>query len=88
MDTAESDDLADRVLASVLAAARQAFRTDVDPTLDPIEAGFDSIAAMGMAGTLEQELGVECAIEDVFDTTSLAELADLLVQRIDAAGSR
>jgi hypothetical protein len=41
-----------------------------------------------MANVLEEELHVECTIVDVFDTTSLGELAELLVQRIDAASGR
>lgn len=88
MDASTTVDLKVRVLTAVLDAARQAFRRDVDETLDPIAAGFDSISAMELAGVLEENLGVDCTIEDVFDATSLAALADILVQRIDAAYGR
>ena len=37
---------------------------------------------------LEDELGVDCTLEDVFDTTSLSELAALLARRADAAADR
>ena len=86
MDTSATVDLKARVLEAVLDAGRQAFRQDVDETLDPIAAGFDSISAMELASVLEERLGVDCTLEDVFDATSLAVLADVLVQRIDAGG--
>jgi acyl carrier protein len=88
VDTATSSNLSRQVLAAVLAAARQAHGEDVDEHVDPIAAGFDSISAVQMANVLEEELHVECTIVDVFDTTSLGELAELLVQRIDAASGR
>ncbi|MEE4541308.1 acyl carrier protein [Streptomyces sp. V4-01] len=88
MDTATSSNLSGRVLAAVLAAARQAHGEEVDASVDPIAAGFDSISAVQMATVLEEEFDVECTIVDIFDTTSLGELADLLVQRIDAASGR
>lgn len=88
MDTSTPVDLRLRVLAAVLEAGRQAFRQDVDETLDPIAAGFDSISAMELAGLLEERLGVDCTLEDVFDATSLAALADVLLRRIDAGGGR
>ncbi|MEO6701178.1 MAG: acyl carrier protein [Jatrophihabitantaceae bacterium] len=88
MDTPTTVDLKVRVLAAVLAAGRQAFRQEVDETLDPIAAGFDSISAMELAAVLEEKLGVDCTLEDVFDATSLAALADVLVRRIDVGGGR
>ncbi|MEC3993096.1 acyl carrier protein [Actinacidiphila sp. DG2A-62] len=88
MDTATSSNFSRQVLAAVLDAARQAHGGDVDADLDPISAGFDSIAAVEMAGILEEAFDVECTMVDVFDVTSLGELADLLVQRIDAASGR
>lgn len=88
MDTSATVDLKVRVLAAVLDAARQAFRQEVDETLDPIAAGFDSISAMELASVLEERLGVDCTLEDVFDATSLGVLADVLVRRIDAGGGR
>jgi acyl carrier protein len=86
MDGSATPDLKVRVLTAVLTAARQAFRQDVDADLDPIAAGFDSISAMELAAVLDQELGVDCTLEDVFDAPSLGALADVLVQRIEAAG--
>ncbi|MFJ3338673.1 acyl carrier protein [Streptomyces sp. NPDC086766] len=88
METATGNDLSQQVLTAVLAAARRVHHEDVDETLDPVSAGFDSIAAVEMASLLEEELGVDCTIVDIFDTTSLAELAALLVQRINDAGGR
>lgn len=88
MDTSATVDLKARVLATVLDAGRQAFRQDVDETLDPIAAGVDSISAMELASVLEERLGVDCTLEDVFDATSLAVLADVLVRRVDAGGGR
>jgi acyl carrier protein len=88
MDTTTSGELAQRVLASVLATARDAHGKDVDETLDPIAAGFDSISAIKMASELEEELGVDCTLEDIFDTTSLGELATLLAKRVEAASDR
>ncbi len=88
MDTSATVDLKVRVLAAVLDAGRQAFRQEVEETLDPIAAGFDSISAMELASVLEERLGVDCTLEDVFDATSLSALADILVRRIDAGGGR
>jgi acyl carrier protein len=88
MDTSATVDLKVRVLAAVLDAGRQAFRQEVDETLDPIAAGFDSISAMELASVLEERLGVDCTLEDVFDATSLGALAEVLVRRIDAGGGR
>jgi acyl carrier protein len=87
MDGSATPDLKVRVLAAVLAAAGQAFQQDVAADLDPIAAGFDSISAMELAAVLDQELGVDCTLEDVFDAPSLGALADVLVQRIDASGA-
>lgn len=88
MDTATSSDLPSMVLAAVLTAARRVHSGDVDETLDLIAAGFDSLAAAELTTILEQELGVDCTLADIFDTTSLAELAELLVQRINEADDR
>jgi acyl carrier protein len=74
------------VLAAVLAAAGQvAALPEVDETLDPVAAGFDSVAIMELAARLEDELGVDCTLEDVFDSASLAALADLLTRRLAPA---
>lgn len=86
MDSSTTADLKVRVLAAVLDAGRQAFRQEVDETLDPIAAGFDSISAMELASLLDERLGVDCTLEDVFDATSLAALADILLRRINAGG--
>jgi acyl carrier protein len=88
MDTPTTDELRPRVLTEVLDAGRQIAHQDVDETLDPIAAGFDSIAAMELAALLEEKLGVDCTLEDVFAATSLAALANLLVERIEAGGGR
>jgi acyl carrier protein len=86
MDASTTVDLKARVLTAVLDAGRQAFRQEVDQSLDPIAAGFDSISAMELASVLEEKLGVDCTLEDVFDATSLGALADVLYRRIDAGG--
>lgn len=76
------------VLTSVLASARSVFGRELGADVDPIAAGFDSIAALQLAAALEEGLGVSCSLEDVFDAPSFAALADLLVQRIETASGR
>lgn len=88
MNTPTTDELRPRVLTEVLDAGEQVSHRAVDQTLDPIAAGFDSISAMELAALLEEKLGVDCTLEDVFDATSLGTLADLLVDRIEAGGGR
>lgn len=78
-------ELKERVLTSVLDAAGTVFGQELTADADPIAAGFDSIAALQLAAALEEELGVPCSLEDVFDAPSFAALADVLAQRIDAA---
>lgn len=77
-------ELRERVLASVLDTARSVFGRELAADADPIGAGFDSIASLQLAAILEEQLGVDCTLEDVFDATSFAALADVLAQRIDA----
>ncbi|MFL6138294.1 MAG: acyl carrier protein [Frankiaceae bacterium] len=81
-------DLAEQTLGTVLDIARQVAQGQVDEGMDPITAGFDSIATMELAMRLEEELGVDCTLEDVLDSPSFGELARTLVRRLDAAGSR
>ncbi|MEV5606250.1 acyl carrier protein [Streptomyces sp. NPDC052299] len=88
MDATTANDLASKVLATVITAVRRVYSGEVDENLDLIAAGFDSLSSMELTTILEQELGVDCTLADIFDTTSLAELADLLVQRINEAGNR
>jgi acyl carrier protein len=88
MGTPTTDELRVHVLTEVLDAGERAFHQAVDQTLDPIAAGFDSISAMELAALLEEKLGVDCTLEDVFDASSLGALADLLVSRIEAGGGR
>lgn len=78
-------ELRERVLTSVLDTARSIFGQELTADADPIGAGFDSITSLQLAATLEEELGVDCTLEDVFDASSFAALADLLTQRIDAS---
>jgi acyl carrier protein len=74
------------VLRAVLAAAGEvAGLAEVDETLDPVAAGFDSVSIMELAARLEDELGVDCTLEDVFESASLAELAGLLTRRLAPA---
>lgn len=86
MDT--TVELKERVLTTVLEAARSVFRQDLAADLDPIAAGFDSVSCIELAGRLEEELVVDCTLDDIFDAVSFAALADVLVQRIDADGGR
>jgi acyl carrier protein len=81
-------ELKERVLTSVLDAARTVFGQELTADADPIAAGFDSIAARQLAADLEEELAVDCTLEDVFDALSFAGLADVLVQRITSARDR
>ncbi len=83
-----TNDVAERTKETVLDVAREISREDVSEDLDPITAGFDSISTMELATRLEEELGVDCTIEDVFETGSLAELAQTLAERIDRASGR
>ncbi len=80
--------LADRTRDVVLSVAREISSHEVNEDLDLISAGFDSIATMELASRLEDELGVPCTIEDVFETRSLAELAQTLAHRVDEASPR
>jgi acyl carrier protein len=81
-------ELRQRVLTSVLDRARGVSGTEQAADADPIRAGFDSIASLRLAAALEDELGVDCSLEDVFDAQSFGALADVLVQRIDAASNQ
>jgi acyl carrier protein len=83
-----TDDVTERTKDTVLALAREITQEDMTEDFDPVSAGLDSIATMELAARLEEELGVPCTIEDVFDTPSLAALARSLAQRIDEAGVR
>jgi acyl carrier protein len=83
-----TEDVAERTKHTVLALASEITREEMTEDLDPVTAGFDSIATMELAARIEEELGIPCTIEDVFDSTSLAELARSLALRIDAAGVR
>lgn len=80
--------LKDRVLAEVLVKARGVIGQELVADADPIASGFDSIASLQLAAGLEEELGVVCTLEDVFDALSFSALADLLTQRIDTASDR
>jgi acyl carrier protein len=74
------------VLEVVLVAAGEvADRPDLDENLDPVAAGFDSVAIMELAARLEDELDVDCTLEDVFESASLAALAGLLARRLASA---
>lgn len=81
-------ELKERVLASVLDAARNVFGQELTADADPIAAGFDSIAALQLSGDLEEELAVDCTLDDVLDALSFAGLADVLVQRISSSEDR
>ena len=83
-----SDDVLERTKTKVVALAREIAEKDLDENLDPLSAGLDSIATMELAVRIEEELGVPCSIEDVFDTPSLATLARSLAERIEQAGVR
>ncbi|GIM88041.1 acyl carrier protein [Salinispora arenicola] len=78
-------ELREHVLTSVLDTAHSVFGQELAAEIDPITAGFDSIASLQLASVLEEELGVDCTLEDVFDASSFAGLADTLAERIDAA---
>ena len=83
-----STDVAERTRGLVLGLAREVSQEQVSEDMDPVAAGFDSIAAMELAMRLEEELGVDCTLEDVFDAASFAELTATLVRRIDEVGHR
>jgi acyl carrier protein len=83
-----TDDVAERTKDTVLAIAREITQEEMDEEFDPVSAGLDSIATMELAARIEEELGVPCTIEDVFETPSLAELARSLAERIEEAGVR
>jgi acyl carrier protein len=78
-------ELRERILTSILDTARSVSGQELVADADPVAAGFDSIESLQLAAVLEEELGVDCTLEDVFDAPSFAALADVLVQRIDSA---
>jgi acyl carrier protein len=78
-------ELRERILASILDTARSVSGQELAADTDPVAAGFDSIESLQLAAVLEEKLGVDCTLEDVFDALSFAALADVLVQRIDSA---
>jgi acyl carrier protein len=82
------DDVTERTRDTVMALAREITQEEMTEDLDPVSAGLDSIGTMELAARIEEELGVPCSIEEVFDTPSLAELARSLAQRIEEAGVR
>lgn len=80
--------LKEQVLASILAKARGLIGRESAADTDPIAVGLDSIASLQLAAGLEEELGVECTLEDIFDALSFSGLAEVLTRRIDAASGR
>jgi acyl carrier protein len=83
-----TDDITTRMTSAVLNIARAITQQEVDENLDPLSAGLDSIATMELAARIEEELGVPCSIEEVFETPSLAALGRTLADRADQAGVR
>jgi len=83
-----SDNGAARTLDTVLAIAVQVGGGELNADSDLIAAGFDSIAIIELAARLTDEFGVPCAMDDVFDATSVAELAAVLDGRLEGARSR
>lgn len=83
-----SDNGAGRTLDTVLAIAVQVGGGELTAESDLIAAGFDSIALIELATRLTDEFGVPCGIDDVFDATSVAELAAVLDGRLEGARSR
>jgi acyl carrier protein len=83
-----TDDITTRMTSAVLNIARTITQQEVDENLDPLSAGLDSIATMELAARIEEELGVPCSIEEVFETPSLAALGRPLADRADQAGVR
>jgi acyl carrier protein len=81
-------ELKERVLGAVLDTASGVVGRELVADADPIAAGFDSIASLQLAAVLEEELGVECTLEDVLDAPSFTALADVLAQRVDTAQER
>jgi acyl carrier protein len=79
---------AEHTMTTLLALAGEITRETITEDLDLLAAGLDSIGAMELAARLEEELGVLCTIEDVFDAPSLVDLARALTERIDVAGGR
>jgi acyl carrier protein len=51
---------------------------------DFFAAGGDSLAAIEAAAAIEEELGFELSIEDVFTASGVAELSDLVWQGLRA----
>ncbi|WP_284747929.1 acyl carrier protein [Amycolatopsis sp. RTGN1] len=76
-------ELKERVSTAVLVKARAVIGQDVTVDADPMTVGFDSIASLQLAAALEEDLGIECTSEDVFDAPSFGALADVLVQRLE-----
>ncbi|WP_405392035.1 acyl carrier protein [Streptomyces sp. NBC_01102] len=79
---------AERTVDTVVSVASGICDAELAVDTDLIAFGFDSIEMIQLAGRLSEELGVTCSIEDVFETTSLGELARILEQRIEEIGAR
>jgi acyl carrier protein len=81
-------ELNERTKRTVLDVTRAVTNEEVAEEFDPIGAGFDSIWMLELASRLEELLGVDCSIEDIFSVNSLRELSEILAQRVEAAGVR
>ncbi|WP_409471664.1 acyl carrier protein [Streptomyces sp. HC307] len=69
------------VLKGILVNDLQVREEDVLPTATREEVGLDSLAALELAEVLSSRLGIEIQDYELLDTTTLAEMAELVAGR-------
>ncbi|MDB1089744.1 acyl carrier protein [Streptomyces sp. ACA25] len=73
------------VLKDILVSDLQLREEDIVPSATREEVGLDSLAVLELVTVLNERLGIEVHDYEVLDTTTLADVARLVVER-QAAG--
>lgn len=71
----------DEVLESLISIARQIVPGDVTAESDLMAMGLDSLGSLELSVSAQDDLGLDCSMDDVFSARSLGELAELLRTR-------
>jgi acyl carrier protein len=69
------------VLKGILVDDLQVREADILPSATREEVGLDSLAVLELAEALSKRLGIEIQDYDLLNTTTLAEMADLVAER-------
>jgi len=69
------------VLADLLPIVREIVAGDVSGDSDLMAMGLDSLGSLELSVRAEDELGLTCSMDDVFDAHSVDDLAHLLYAR-------